>query len=268
MTPLLLVAMGTIAGTYGTIIGAGGGFIMVPILLLLYPDKPAASLAAASLFAVMCNGVSATAAYGRMRRVDYRVAAVFIAATVPGSFAGAYVVSYLSRDTFEAIFGSILTFLALYLFLSRRDYSKRAGRTGPGARTLVDSQGKSYTYSVNYWLGGIIAFGTGFLSSMLGIGGGLIMVPTMVLLLQIPFPVTVGTSQTMLMGTSLAGTLAHLNKGNLAGEWTVAPFLALGTVLGAQFGARISRRISNQLIARLLSLALAGVGIRLLLEAF
>jgi uncharacterized membrane protein YfcA len=103
---------------------------------------------------------------------------------------------------------------------------------------------------------------------MLGIGGGLMMVPTMVLLLQIPLPVTVGTSQTILLGTAAVGTLTHFSKGNLWGEWGVAPLLAVGTVLGAQIGARLSRRVSTKLVARLLSLALSGVGIRLLWQAF
>lgn len=260
--------MGLVAGTYGTIIGAGGGFIIVPILLFMFPDRPAASLAAASLFAVMFNGVSATYAYGRMKRIDFKAAIVFVLATVPGSVMGAFVVSYLSRSVFEGIFGGILTAISLYLFLAKRDYSKATGRAGSNAHTLVDSLGRSYSFSVNYWLGGSIAFGVGFLSSMLGIGGGLMMVPTMVLLLQIPFPIAVGTSQAILLGTATVGTLTHLSKGNLWGEWTVAPLLAIGAVVGAQFGARLSRRVSSKLVARLLSLALAGVGIRLLWQAF
>lgn len=268
MTELLLVLMGLVAGTYGTIIGAGGGFIIVPILLFMFPDRPAASLAAASLFAVMFNGISATYAYGRMKRIDFKTAAVFILATVPGSIMGAFVVSYLSRSVFEGIFGGILTSISIYLFLAKRDYTKATGKSGPNARTIADSQGRTYTYSVNYWLGGSIAFVVGFLSSMLGIGGGLMMVPMMALLLQIPLPVTVGTSQTILLGTAAVGTLTHFSKGNMWGEWSVAPLLAIGTVLGAQIGARLSRRISTRLVARLLSLALAGVGIRLLWQAF
>ncbi len=266
--PLLLVAVGTFAGTYGTIIGAGGGFIMVPILLFLFPDVGAAEISAISLFAVMFNGVSATYAYGRLKRIDFKTALVFTLATVPGSIAGVFVVSHLHRQVFMAVFGAVLAVIGVYLIVfSRRRFSGPAPAR-QGGRTLTDAQNKTYSYSVNYPLGVSIAFAVGFLSGMLGIGGGLLMVPAMVLLLLIPFPVAVGTSQAIILGTALVGTMTHFANGTLWGQWERAPMLALGTVVGAQLGARIAPRLRDTMVARLLSLALVGVGARLLFEAF
>ena len=69
---IALVGGGLLAGTYGSLIGAGGGFIMVPLLLLLFPDESPAVIAASSLFAVLFTGISSTTAYAFIKRIDYK----------------------------------------------------------------------------------------------------------------------------------------------------------------------------------------------------
>ncbi len=81
---LWLAAAGLVIGAYGTLIGAGGGFILVPLLLLLYPHDSANTVATISLAVVFFNALSGTIAYARMRRVDYGSGLLFSAATVPG----------------------------------------------------------------------------------------------------------------------------------------------------------------------------------------
>ncbi len=80
-----LAVLGLIVGAYGTIIGAGGGFILVPVLLLLYPDYQPEQLTAVSLAVVFANATSGSVAYGRQRRVDYLTGLLFAAASAPGS---------------------------------------------------------------------------------------------------------------------------------------------------------------------------------------
>lgn len=82
-----LLLLGLFVGAYGTLIGAGGGFVLVPILLL-YPDESPEIITSISPAVVFFNAASGSAAYARMGRIDYRAAAVFAAATVPGAVAG------------------------------------------------------------------------------------------------------------------------------------------------------------------------------------
>src|SRR3954468_23856209 len=103
-----LVALGFAVGAYGTLIGAGGGFVLVPLLLLLYPDEPPELITSISLAVVFFNALSGTVAYAHQRRVDFLAGNSFALATVPGAIAGAIVVSYLPRNLFDVAFALLL----------------------------------------------------------------------------------------------------------------------------------------------------------------
>ena len=121
-----------------------------------------------------------------------------------------------------------------------------------------------YTYAYSRWLGLGLSGAVGFLSSLLGIGGGIIHVPAMVQLLDIPPHVATATSHFILATTSGTGSLVHLLRGDYHGVVGQTVALAIGVVPGAQVGAALSNRLKGPLIIRLLALALALAGIRLL----
>jgi hypothetical protein len=81
---LALMALGFCVGAYGTLIGAGGGFVLMPLLLILYPKENPEILTSISLAVVFFNALSGSEAYGLMKRIDYRSGLMFAAATVPG----------------------------------------------------------------------------------------------------------------------------------------------------------------------------------------
>jgi uncharacterized membrane protein YfcA len=83
---LWLLPLGILIGVFGTLIGAGGGFILVPILLLLYPDEQTELITSISLAVVFFNALSGTWAYSRMGRIDYKSGIMFAAATIPERF--------------------------------------------------------------------------------------------------------------------------------------------------------------------------------------
>jgi hypothetical protein len=266
-----LVLSGLLAGTWGSIIGAGGGFILVPLLLFLFPEASPSVCTAISLFAVLASGLSATIAYVRLKRIDYRMGIIFAIASVPTAVLGVFAVVTLTRTVFQAIFASLLIVLAFYLAFIRRRYTNNPENAPRGSvpRRLVDRNGVLYRYAVNFKMGAGITFCVGFLSSMLGIGGGLLNVPAMITVLQIPVHVAAATSQFVLAGTSATAVTTHAVRGTLvSSEWVYALLCAVGTIAGAQLGARISGRLSGAFIARLLSLGLAGLGIRLLWGMF
>ena len=260
------VAAGVAVGTYGTLVGAGGGFAMVPILLLVYPRQSPAQLTAVSLGAVFANVVSGSIGYARLRRIDYRTGLILAPATIPGAVIGALVVGAIPRAAFDAVMGSALILVSGFLLLKPQGNIPLglAGRPMV-SRTLVDSDGNRYQYRFNLALAIVASFGIGFVSSLLGIGGGIVQVPILTTFFAFPAHIASATSQFVQIFTSGFGTLTHVLHGDYASFVSVTVALAVGVIIGAQFGALISGRVAGSAIIRLLAVALGLVGIRLLL---
>jgi hypothetical protein len=266
---LFLIPIGFVVGAYGTLIGAGGGFVLMPILLLLYPHESPEALTSISLAVVFFNALSGSAAYARMRRVDYRSGLLFAAATVPGAILGALTTAYIPRHLFDLIFGLLLVAMGAVLLRSphpRRETATEAPR-GALHRVLVEASGTRHAYAYNPVLGVGLSLVVGYLSSLLGIGGGIIHVPALVHLLNFPVHIATATSHFILAIMTLAGSLVHFATGALARTVGRVVPLALGVCLGAQLGARLSDRVHGVWIMRGLALALAFVGLRILLQA-
>lgn len=263
-----LLVLGLAVGAYGTLIGAGGGFVLVPILLFLYPHESAARLTAVSLAVVFANAASGSLSYYRLRRADYRSGTWLAAATVPGAVIGAILVGAIPRGAFELIMGlSLLAVGAFLLVRPRGRLPLLLGAPFSLERTVVDSEGRSYKYRFNQGLAILVSFGVGFLSSILGIGGGIIHVPVLTTFFAFPEHIATATSHFVLMFTSGAAAGTHLLEGDYSGMLPVTIALTVGVLIGAPFGAAISRRITGQWIIRLLAVALGAVGLRLLVAA-
>jgi hypothetical protein len=270
MTPLtaaLLVGLGVVVGGFGTIIGVGGGFILVPVLLLAYPDDDPAIITSISLAVVFFNALSGSLGYARLRRTDYRTGLTFALATVPGAIVGAAATNWLPRQAFDLTFGLLLIAVSIYIATRAGATSgRRLASLRPSAqRSLTDSAGVTYAYSFNRELGITISFFVGFIASFLGVGGGIIHVPAMVSLLNFPAHVATATSQFILVFTALTGTVVHIVDGSLAEGWARMTALAVGVVAGAQIGTRLSGRLPAGAIVRLLAGALFVVAIRLII---
>lgn len=262
---LLLLAVGFGVGAYGTLIGAGGGFVLVPVLLVIYPTETPTQLTAVSLATVFANAASGSVAYLRAKRVDLRSAAMFSLATLPGAVLGALSVQSLSRGAFNVIFGAALTVVSLVL-LSNPDRRLKLEGIFPATerRELIDAEGTTYRYRYNLPLALSVSAMVGFLSSLLGIGGGIIHVPFMAQVLGFPTHIATATSHAVLAVMAGAGTATHMVQGAFNGTLYRTLFLAAGVVLGAQVGARLSGKVRATWLVRLLALALLLVGLRLL----
>jgi hypothetical protein len=256
-----------VVGAFGTIIGVGGGFILVPALLLAYPDEKPAIITSISLAVVFFNALSGSLGYARLRRIDYRTGLTFALATVPGAIVGAVATNWLPRQAFNLTFGLLLIAVSIYMAFSVGATSGRrsAGLRPNAQRTLTDSAGVTYDYSFNRELGIAISFFVGFIASFLGLGGGIIHVPVMVSLLDFPAHVATATSHFILVFTALTATVVHIADGSLAEGWARMAALAVGVVVGAQIGARLSGRLPAAVIVRLLAGALFAVAVRLIM---
>jgi uncharacterized membrane protein YfcA len=265
-TAVLLALLGVGVGAFGTVVGAGGGFILTPVLLLLYPHDSPQLLTAISLTVVFFNAASGSAAYLRQRRVDVRSGLVFAAATIPGAIGGALLVGVVSRHVFDGLMGGVLAVLAVWLLAGERWRPRQPSR-GVSRRMLVDRSGLLYEYEVPVWRGALYSLVVGFVSSFLGIGGGVIHVPLLVRALGFPTHVATATSHFVLAWMAGVGTITHAVAGSFhhgAGLRRAAA-LSVGVVVGAQLGARVSQRLHGHHIERLLAVALLALAARLLL---
>jgi uncharacterized membrane protein YfcA len=268
-----LISLGFGIGAYGTLIGAGGGFLLMPLLLFIYPKEHQQTLTAISLAVVFFNSISGTAAYAHLKRIDYKSGMMMAAATVPGAIFGVITNASIPRRGFEAIFSIFLIGLALFLILrpksdtkpiSEKPFTPSRGLT----RVFQSVEGLTFEYHYSLWLGLVVFFFLGFIASFLGIGGGSLVVPTLAYLLHFPVFIATGTSQFIVVITTFTATLVHIFHGSFHhGAHRIAA-LGIGVLIGAQFGAYLSNKISGAWIIRALALAVAVVGVKMLIAVF
>lgn len=259
-----LAAIGLVVGCLGTLIGAGGGFLLMPILVLMYPHEEPEVLASISLAVVLCNAASGAFAYVRQRKVDIRAGLWFSAAAAPASVLGAMAVTRIDRGAFELILGVVLMGSAVFLLVSRRGKAK-AKEEARTAAADADAMGPRVPHRRG--LGMAISAVVGFISSLLGIGGGIIHVPALVQVLGFPVHVATATSHFVLATTAGAGTAAHLLSGAFHVGWRRTAALGIGALIGAQVGARLAGKTKPVVILRVLAVALLLVGVRILVQA-
>jgi hypothetical protein len=258
---LWLIIIGFVLGTIGTIIGAGGGFILMPFLLLLYPDAKPETITSISLAIVFFNAFSGSCAYARLKRIDYKSGLFFAAASLPGAIAGSLTTNYLPRQLFNTIFGVLMVLSAVYLLFYRtsEDTPKR----------VEGSMAAEHPSTSNWPLGMGLSFFVGYLSSLLGIGGGIVHVPILVRILGYSVHTATATSHFILAIMALTGTITHIAAGSFShGGIKRTIFLGIGVTFGAQVGAWLSSHIHGKWILRGLAIALAFVGVRILILAF
>ncbi len=264
-----LVLLGLLIGTYGTVVGAGGGFVLVPALLILYPDFEPEEVTAISLGVVFLSAVSGAAGYARQRWIDYRTGLLFAAASAPGVVAGAMLVQFVPERLFTGLFGVMLLVVAA-VSLWGRPLAIREPARGSGIirRVVTDAEGRQYIYAYRIWQGLTLSLGIGVVSSLFGIGGGVIHVPAMIMLLHIPVQFAVATSLFVLAFMSGGVSVIHLAMGTLGGdEAAKIAALALGAVPGAQLGTYLAQRIKGRSVLVLLASSIVVLGARLLLKA-
>ena len=264
-----LALLGLVIGAYGTVIGAGGGFVLVPALLILYPDFEPEEVTSISLGVVFLSAVSGAAGYGRQRRIDYTTGLIFAVSSAPGVVFGALIVEYFPQRLFTGLFGLLLLGVAVVSIVGRPSAIREPLRgRGVLRRTVTDAEGRQYVYAYRIWQGALLSLGIGVISSLFGIGGGVIHVPAMIMLLHIPVQFAVATSLFVLAFMSGGASAIHLATGTLGGDQAAKiAAVAVGAVPGAQLGAFLAQRIKGRAVLLLLASAIIVLGARLLLRA-
>ena len=241
-----LIPLGFIAGILGSIIGLGGGIIIVPVLTFLgFSPKLAVSN---SLFAVFSNSVGSTVAYAKQKRVEFSLGWKLGLMAVPGTILGAFISSDLSSEIFKVLFALVLISSASYIFLKRKIEEKSVDIS---RLLLVFSAGAS--------------FFAGIISSLFGIGGGLIFVPLMVVALGISMKRAAPTSQFILMFASFSGLIVHSMLGHP--DYYQALLLSIGAFAGGILGARLSLEIKENKLKIIVVIVLIAAAIKLIIDS-
>lgn len=261
------VVFGVLVGCYGTIVGLGGGFLAVPALVLVAGFSPQQA-AATSLVVVFSNAASGNISYYRQKRIDLATGWRFGLASVPGSLLGVEISRAFPLDPFKVVFGFILIAASVFLMIKPERTPKTiqphdSGKMGLTHRRLTDSSGNVHEYAFDMKTGLLLSFFAGIISSLFGVGGGIIYVPALIYLFGFPAHIATATSFFVLLISSLAGIAFHGFYQHTV--YSVGFSIGAGAIVGAQIGAALSRRLKSTLIIRLFAAALLVVGARLVM---
>ena len=243
---LWLILLGFAAGVLGSMIGLGGGIVIVPVLTFLGFAPSAA--ASNSLFATLSNAVASTMSYSKQKRINVSLGIRLGLLSVPGTILGALISTDVTPGIFKVLFGLVLVASAAYIFLRRK----------------LEPKGiKSSIQMMIFAVGA--SFFAGIISSFFGIGGGVVFVPLMVAGMGMAMKRAAPTSQLILLFASLSGVIAHSLLGHP--DFAQAGFLAIGSFAGGLVGARLSVEIKERYLQILVSIVILIAAGKLFLDS-
>ncbi|MEP1931556.1 MAG: sulfite exporter TauE/SafE family protein [Roseibium sp.] len=271
----VIFGMGGAVGFLSGLFGIGGGFLLTP--LLIFSGIPPAVSVATVTTQVVASSASAVVTYWRRKAIDFKLATILLAGGVVGSLLGVIlfdvlqslgqldVVISLSYVTFLGTIGGLMLVESVKAIRRRRSGEAPRARR-PGQHNWIHGlplkirfrKSKLYVSVIPViGLGAII----GFLGTVLGIGGGFMMVPALIYLLRVPTSIVIGTSLFQILFTMAAATIFH-SMGTKTVDIVLAMTLMIGGVIGAQFGARMGANLRGDQLRLLLALLVLGVGLR------
>jgi uncharacterized protein len=267
---IILVLLGLIASTIGSLIGLGGGIIIVPALLyigtytnLLGDIPPQIAVGTTSLILIV-TGLSSTLSYMKHKTVDYKSGFIFFAGSAPGAIIGAWVNKALDVHSFNLYFGFFMIFVGILLIVKNKLKPLKL-RTDKGiVRSFTDPTGETHQYGFQPLLGFIVTFIVGFASGLFGIGGGSLMVPAMILLFAFPPHVAVATSMLLVFLSALVSSATHISLGNV--NWWFALALVPGAWFGAKIGSFLNTKLKSNTLINILRAFFIVMGLRLIYQ--
>jgi uncharacterized membrane protein YfcA len=255
------VLVGAAVGAYAAAIGAGGGFLITPLLLLRYTDADPVEVTAASLTVVALSaGVSSVVA-ARARRIDYPVTAMLAASTVPAALLGAALTGFVPRHVFALGISMLLLALAVYLIWQPRALFVNPLRRG-WRREIEDGRGDRYVYRVPVERAVLGASAAAFVSAISGIGGGPFHVPVATRVARMPHRLAVPAVQVIIFTLSVVVVAYHLAAGHIGPPMADVPWLGIGVVAGNPAGQWLNRRLGEGPLTRALAAGLLLIGLR------
>ena len=261
-----LVGAGVAIGAYATAVGAGGGFLLAPLLLVRHPDADPASVTMAALTVVAVSSGIGTVFSARERRIDYPVVAMLVAAALPAALLGAAGTSQLPRSTFALFFGSLLFVVGLYLVVRPHPPLGAPGTDG-WHRHFKDGEDNLFFYRIPVRRSAFATAIAAFVAALAGIGGGLIYTPLTTHVMRMPHWLAVPASHVVIASIAAMVVVFHASAGNTGDPMEDVPALGVGVIVASRLGSRIQRRLGAGTLTRFLAIGVLAVAIRTALIA-
>ncbi|MGA8184014.1 MAG: sulfite exporter TauE/SafE family protein [Terriglobia bacterium] len=255
----LFLVMFAIAAVFSSL-GVGGGVLYTPVQLFFGIEFHTA--ASTSLFLIMVTSLSATLVFRKAAAVDWPLAIVLESSTTSGAFLGGLFSGHFSGAVLTDIFSGVLA-IAAFFMVKHLEVPNRCGENPGGFfrwRRVIGSE----QYCVNLGLALPIALIAGVVSGLIGVSGGILKVPMLVLLFGVPMNLAVGSSAFMVGLTAGGGFLGHLIAGHF--DWKMALILMPGIFIGAQIGARASVKMDKTKMKRFFGYVLAALAVFLIIR--
>ncbi len=274
---LLILAMGLAVGFVSGMFGIGGGFLMTPLLIFI-GISPAVSVASVTSH-IAASSFSGALSYWRRRAIDPALAVVLLIGSVAGTALGVWVFTLL-RQIGQLDLTIALSYVVLLTSVGGtmlwegvgaiRKVKRGVSLRRPGSHGWIHGLPLKMRFKRSkIYLSVIPVIGIGlfigFIGSVMGIGGGFILVPALIYLLRVPTSTVIGTSMVMTLVTMTFAIVMHAATNHLV-DAVLALMLMIGGVIGAQFGARAGQNIRGEHLRVLLGLLILAVGIRFAVE--
>ncbi len=278
---LVLLAMGAAVGFLSGMFGVGGGFLITP--LLIFYNIPPAIAVATGANQVIASSFSGALAHFKRGTLDFKLGTVLLVGGIAGSTIGIYLftllravgqVDLIISITYVVFLGTVGG-LMLVESVNAIRRSKDGGQQSlkrPGQHNWIHRLPLKMRFRASKLFVSVIPVlglgaGIGLLSSIMGVGGGFIMVPALIYLLKVPTNVVVGTSLFQIIFVAAFTTIVHAGT-NQTVDIMLAFVLMVGGVAGAQYGAKAGQRLRGEQLRALLAILVLAVAIRLAFDLF
>lgn len=258
MDIILLLLIGIIASIIGALIGIGGGVIIVPSLIFLgnslhiLDEMTVQNAVGTSAVTLVFTGLFSMIAYGKSKTTDVKSGILFSIGIIPGALLGAYLSRFLNQDSFGIVFGLFL--LVIFTVLTFKN-------------KMINEKDDLYKEKKDFKpvLGITASFFIGISAGLFGIGGGALMTPLMIIVLNFSPHVAVATSMIIIFTSSLASSVGHSVQDNIL--WGYAVILIIATYIGSRTGVKINQSLNSHTLSQVLRFGLLILGIYMIIDA-
>lgn len=251
---LLMIAGGLTAGVFGSLLGLGGGVLIVPLLTLVFGLDLREAVGVSLVSVIMTSSVAA-GVYLERHVADLRLGMRLELFTAIGALIGGSIAFLIEERLLALLFAGLLLYVAISMLRSRASEETQP-ETPPGEASSYEVR--------NLPLGVVGATGAGVLSALLGVGGGIVKVPLMHLGMGVPLRVSTATSNLMVGITAAASAVIYVIHGEV--DPYVAGPTAIGVFLGASIGSRVAHRIDLRILRFLFVAVLLYTAVQMLLK--
>ncbi len=270
-TALSILAISIIAGFFGSLLGLGGGIIVIPALTLLFHIDIRYAIGA-SIVSVIATSSGAAIVYVRDKMTNIRVGMFLELATTIGALTGAFIAGLIKAEVLYVLFGILMLYSAYTMIKKRNQELPQVSTPHPIAEKLR-LNGEYYDMALNqqvkYNVTGVyggfsMMYVAGTISGLLGIGSGSFKVIAMDTFMRLPMKISTATSNFMIGVTAAASASIYLMRGDI--DPKIAGPVAIGVLIGSTLGTRIMQKLRSVTIRKIFIPVLIYVAIEMLLK--